>query len=148
MEARIRTGLITMTSSHNAPPDTPESLRSFGLIMAGMLIFMFAFVLPWLFSYNMPYWPFIAALGFAVAGMLRPMLLAPVNKIWLKLSNVLGWINTRIIMGIMYFLLIVPIGLLLKLLGKDPLADMSSANTDSYRIVTKPRDKKHLERPF
>jgi hypothetical protein len=51
-------------------------------------------------------------------------------------------------MGIMYFLLIVPIGLLLKLLGKDPLADMSSANTDSYRIVTKPRDKKHLERPF
>lgn len=137
-----------MTNSHNAIADTPESLRSFGLIMAGMLIFMFALVLPWLFSFSIPYWPFIAALVFAVAAMLRPMVLAPVNRIWLKISDVLGWINTRIIMGIMYFLLIVPIGLLLKLLGKDPLADLSSPTVDSYRIVTKKRDKKHLERPF
>ena len=127
---------------------SPKELRDFGLIMAGMLILMFGFVLPWIFSFSTPYWPFIAALVFAVVALLRPVLLGPVNRIWLKISDVLGWINTRLVMGVMFFLLIAPIGILMRLLGKDTLSKKLSDEQTSYRIITKVRDKKHLEKPF
>ena len=131
-----------------AATETPKALRDFGLIMAVMLIVMFGVVFPWLFSFATPYWPFIAAFVFAVVALLKPMLLAPVNRIWLKLSIVLGWINTRLIMGLMFFFLIVPMGLVLRLLGKDPLSNEILKDVKSYRIISKVRDKKHLEKPF
>jgi len=130
------------------PKYTEKELRDFGLIMAGMLILMFGFVLPWIFSYSMPYWPFIAAIAFAVTALVRPVLLGPVNSVWLKISDVLGWINTRLVMGVMFFLLIAPIGLIMRLFGKDTLGNKLSEEQTSYRIITKVRDKKHLEKPF
>jgi len=130
------------------PKYTEKELRDFGLIMAGMLILMFGFVLPWIFSYSMPYWPFIAAVVFAVTALVRPVLLGPVNSVWLKISDVLGWINTRLVMGVMFFLLIAPIGLIMRLFGKDTLGNKLSEEQTSYRIITKVRDKKHLEKPF
>ena len=77
----------TVTQS-NKTHFSPKELRDFGLIMAGMLILMFGFVLPWIFSYSTPYWPFIAAIVFAVVALLRPVLLGPVNRVWLKISDV------------------------------------------------------------
>jgi len=130
------------------PMYTLKELRDFGLIMAGMLILMFGFVLPWIFSFATPYWPFIAAVVFAVAALIRPVLLGPVNSVWLKISDVLGWVNTRLVMGIMFFLLIAPIGILMRLFGKDTLDNKLSAKTTSYRVITKVRDKNHLEKPF
>ena len=127
---------------------TPKELRDFGLIMAGMLIVMFGVVLPWLFGYSTPYWPFIASFIFAVVALIRPILLGPVNRIWLKISDVLGWVNTRLVMGVMFFLLIAPIGLLMRLFGKDTLSKELSSQLTSYRVITKVRDKKHLEKPF
>ena len=127
---------------------TAKELRDFGLIMAGMLTLMFGLVLPWLFGYSIPYWPFIAAFGFAVVGLLKPLLLGPVNRVWLKISDVLGWINTRLVMGVIFFLLIVPIGLIMRLFTKDPLNNQWSETQESYRIVTKTRNKEHLEKPF
>ena len=137
----------TVTPS-NKTHFSPKELRDFGLIMAGMLIIMFGFVLPWIFSYSTPYWPFIAAIVFAVVALLRPVLLGPVNRVWLKISDVLGWINTRLVMGVMFFLLIAPIGILMRLLGKNTLSLKISDEQTSYRVVTKVRDKKHLEKPF
>jgi len=131
-----------------AATETPKALRDFGLIMAGMLILMFGIVLPWLFSFSTPIWPFVAAFVFAVVALLQPMLLAPVNRVWLKVSLVLGWINTRLIMGLMYFCLIVPMGLILRVLGKDPLSNKILKDAESYRVISKVRDKKHLEKPF
>ena len=131
-----------------AAAETPKALREFGLIMAGMLVLMFGIVLPWLFSFTTPYWPFIAAFVFVVVALLKSTLLAPVNRIWLKLSGVLGWINTRLIMGLMFFFLIVPMGLVLRLLGKDPLSNELLKDAKSYRVISKVRSKEHLEKPF
>lgn len=127
---------------------TAKELRDFGLIMAVMLTLMFGLVLPWLFGYSIPYWPFIAAFGFAVVALLKPLLLGPVNRVWLKISDVLGWVNTRLVMGFIFFLLIVPIGLIMRLFTKDPLNNQWSDTLTSYRIVTKVRNKEHLEKPF
>lgn len=130
---------------------TTLDLRKFGFIMGAMFALIFGLLFPWIFdktSENWPIWPFIVLAIFWALALLAPQTLKPINKIWLKIGNVLGWINSRIILGIMFFLLIFPIGLLLKLFGKDSMDRKLNTNIKSYRKITTPRKKEHLERPF
>lgn len=130
---------------------TTLDLRKFGFIMGAMFALIFGLLFPWIFdktSENWPIWPFIVLAIFWGLALLAPQTLKPINKIWLKIGNVLGWINSRIILGIMFFLLIFPIGLLLKLFGKDSMDRKLNTNIKSYRKITTPRKKEHLERPF
>ena len=130
---------------------TNQDLRKFGFIMGGMFALMFGLFFPWLFNKsaeNWPIWPFIVLAIFWTFAVFMPQALRPVNEIWLKIGNVLGWINTRIILGIMFFLLIFPTGLILKLFGKDSMDRKLDAKLKTYRKKIKPRNKEHLERPF
>lgn len=130
---------------------TNQDLRKFGFIMGGMFALMFGLLFPWLFNKsaeNWPIWPFIVLAIFWSFAVFMPQALRPVNEIWLKIGNVLGWINTRIILGIMFFLLIFPTGLILKLFGKDSMDRKLDAKLKTYRKKIKPRNKEHLERPF
>ena len=130
---------------------TNQDLRKFGFIMGGMFALMFGLLFPWLFNKsaeNWPIWPFIVLAIFWIFAVFMPQALRPVNEIWLKIGNVLGWINTRIILGIMFFLLIFPTGLILKLFGKDSMDRKLDAKLKTYRKKIKPRNKEHLERPF
>jgi len=128
-----------------------QDLRKFGFIMGAMFALMFGLLFPWIFdksAENWPIWPFIVLAIFWVVALLAPQILKPVNEIWLKIGNVLGWINSRIILGIMFFALIFPLGLILKVFGKDSMNRKFNDNIKSYRRNTKPRKKEHLERPF
>lgn len=130
---------------------TTSDLRKFGFIMGAMIVLIFGLFFPWVLDKTRetwPIWPFIAMAVFFSLAIVAPKVLAPVNTIWLKIGHVLGWINTRIILGIMFFLLIFPIGLVLKLFGKDGMKRKMSDDVDSYRVIVKPRDKNHLEKPF
>lgn len=130
---------------------TKSDLRTFGFIMGIMIVLIFGLFFPWLFDKTKetwPMWPFIAMAIFFALALIAPQVLAPVNTLWLKIGYVLGWVNTRIILGIMFFLLIFPMGLALKLLGKDSMKRKMSDDVDSYRVTVTPRDKKHLEKPF
>ena len=142
---------LTSNSTVEIAEVTTTDLRKFGFIMGGMFALIFGLVFPWIFdktASNWPIWPFIVLAVFWILALVAPKVLKPVNAIWLKIGNVLGWINSRIILGIMFFALIFPIGLLLKLFGKDSMDRKLSSSTKSYRKITKPRNKKHLERPF
>ncbi len=130
---------------------TKSDLRKFGFIMGGMFALIFGLIFPWIWdktSENWPIWPFIVMAVFWTIAIIAPQILRPVNSIWLKIGNVLGFINTRIILGLMFFLMIFPIGLLLKLFGKDSMNRKLDKNADTYRIITKLRNKEHLEKPF
>ena len=69
-------------------------------------------------------------------------------RAWIKLGNILGWINSRIILGIMFYLLFVPIGLLLRLLGKGRIREMQRNQANTFRQVSTPRPSTHFERLF
>ncbi len=130
---------------------TRSDLRKFGLIMGAMFALIFGLLFPWITDKtygNWPIWPFIVMAIFWALALIFPESLRKVNELWLKVGNVLGWINSRIILGAMFFLLIFPIGLLLKLFGKDSMNRKLEKDADSYRKVTKLRDKDHLEKPF
>jgi hypothetical protein len=67
---------------------------------------------------------------------------------WLQFSTVFGHIMSRIILGIMFFLIISPTGLLLRLLGKDPLEKGFAPELASYRVNSTRRPADHYRRPY
>jgi len=127
--------------------DTKE-LRNFGLLMGTMLAMVFGLLIPWIWNNALPLWPWIVAGVFWVWALLLPRSLGPVFRIWMKLAWVLGWINTRIILSIVFYLVVFPMGILLRLFGKDPMARHLDANAQTYRVKSTPSSPKDMERPF
>lgn len=67
---------------------------------------------------------------------------------WLKIGHLLGWINTRIILAILFFVLITPLGKILRACGKDPLKKHYDPHLPSYRKIVIPPPINHMEKPF
>jgi Saxitoxin biosynthesis operon protein SxtJ len=128
-------------------PDRRE-LRNFGLVFAGGLVVFFGLLLPWLFERPWPLWPWIGAGLFAGTGLLLPELLRPVFYVWMKLGHVLGWINTRIILGVVFFVLFAPVALFLRILGKDPLHRALDGEAQTYRVISEKLSRERMEKPF
>ena len=140
-----------MTTDVQTAEVTKSDLRKFGFIMGGMIALIFGLLFPWVFdktAENWPIWPFIVMAIFFVLAIAIPEILRPVNHYWLKIGNVLGFINSRIILGAMFYLMIFPIGMILKVLGKDSMERKLEDKTKTYRILTKVREKDHLKNPF
>ena len=79
-----------------------------------------------------------------------PIILRPVFKLWLKIAHAVGWFNTQILLSIVFILIFIPIGLIMRLLGKDPMKrKMQSEGTywEPYEIAGL-KDKKRDERQF
>jgi hypothetical protein len=66
----------------------------------------------------------------------------------MKIGHVLGSINTKIILGIIYYLLITPMGLVMRLMGKDSMHRALGQGTDTYRVVRAPRPRHHMRNQF
>ena len=116
--------------------------------MGAVVATLFGFLLPWVFNYSWPLWPWIVSGIFWFWGLVHPDSLFVVYRIWLKFGQVAGLINTRIILGIMFYVVFFPAGILLRLLGNDPMARKLDSSTASYRIISDSMDKDHVERPF
>lgn len=95
-------------------------LRKFG-VTVGLAFAVFGAISWWRGHETPPKVLWTLATLLVVPGLLAPALLGPVNRVWMRMAHVLGQINTRIILGILYFLVITPVGLLLRLLKGDPM---------------------------
>jgi hypothetical protein len=120
----------------SSEPVATSSDRSFGLVFA-------AFFAVWTLHNwwrGGRGWPIELAIAavFLVAALLRPKLLQWPNWAWSKLGLLLGAIVTPIVMALLFFLVITPIGLLMRLTGKDPLRLRGPRRADSYWIVREP----------
>lgn len=126
-----------------------SALRHFGLLMAAFVPLSFGLLLPWLLSFSWPLWPWLVSLAFAAVALLRPAWLGPIHRAWMVFAHGLGWLNSRLILGLTFFLIITPIGILLRLFGRDPLCRRFDPRSVSYR---NPRahapEPAEMERPF
>ena len=127
---------------------TPKKVRSFGILFG----FLFLAVATYLFYRERTAWVWLASLGifFILAGIAIPSVLRPVYVLWMKFAFLLAWINTRLILGIFFYCVLTPLGLLLRIMGKDLLEKRIDRNAKSYWIVREQRvpDRKRLERLF
>jgi len=113
-----------------------------------MLVLVFGLLLPWLWSAAFPLWPWIAAGVFALLGLVFPVALAPIHRLWMHIGHGLGWVNTRIILGLIFFAIIFPFGIILRLLGKDFMARRLDSAAQSYRIQSVASSRHKMEKPF
>jgi hypothetical protein len=78
------------------------------------------------------------AAAFAILALLWPALLAPLNKLWLKLGLLLFKVVNPIVLGLLFYVIVAPIGLLMRALSKDPLRLRREPEALSYWIVRSP----------
>src|SRR5437868_2654177 len=92
------------------------SSRSFGLVFAA--VFLIIGAIKWWHDSAWAIWFLIAAAGFAAAALLVPGLLAPLNRLWFRFGLLLHAVVSPVIMGLMFYVTITPIGWLMRALGK------------------------------
>ena len=136
-----------ISHEHNAVPAV--ELRQFGLIFGGLVMVLFGLLFPALAGTLLKN-PLPWAIGGAVIGLalVWPRSLRPLYRAWMKFGEVAGWINTRIILFLLFYVIVFPVGLLMKLFGNDPLHRRADASAASYRVKQPVRDKSHMERPY
>ena len=126
---------------------TTKDLRQFGLLVGS--VFAVIGLWPVVFrSESLHLWAMILGSLLIVLGVLAPQSLRQVHGGWMKVGHILGSINTRIILGIIYYLLITPMGLVMRLMGKDPMHRAFAQGADTYRVLRAPRPRHHMRNQF
>ena len=112
-----------------------SSNKSFGLVF--FVLFMLIALWPLLNDENIRIWSVIVSIIFLILGLFNSKILTPFNKLWMRLGILLGAIVSPIVMGIVYFAVITPIGLIMKLFGKDVLNLKIDKNKNTYWTLKK-----------
>ena len=126
MATRIRTRLIMKNSI------SKKQLREFGLLIGLGFPILIGLLLPLLTGHLFRYWTFFIGIPFLIIGLFKPYLLHYPYKSWMKLGHVLGWVNSRLILGFIFLAILQPIAFLMRLFGYDPLRKRFHSNK-SYR---------------
>lgn len=123
-------------------------LRQFGFIFAGGLTVIFGIIGPLLRKHSAPNWLWIVNTIIILVALMRPKILEKPEKLWLRIGLVLGAINSRIILTIVFYSLFTPMGIAMRIKGHDPLSRKMNSSLKSYRATTKPRPSKHMLKPY
>ena len=124
-----------------------KQLRSFGLTVGGI----FALIGLWpvvVHNAGLRWWSVIVAGALMLPSLVYPKSLFWIYKGWMAVGAVLGWINTRIILGVVFYAVVTPIGIMRRWLRKDPMGRQLRPELDSYRVVRKPRPASHLTKQY
>jgi len=126
---------------------TRKELRKFGLLVGA--VFTAIGLWPLVFRGEpLRLWA-IGVGGILIAcGGILPSLLAPVHRGWMWVGHILGWINTRILLGIVFYGLVTPIGLVFRLLGKDTMRQTFAESSTTYRVLRSSRPPSHMKNQF
>ena len=126
---------------------TTKKLRPFGLTVGGVFALIAFWPVVW--RNGEPRW-WIAAVAafFLLPALIFPKSLLWVHKGWMAVGYVMGWINTRIILGAIFYVIVTPIGILRSWMGKDPMGRKLRPDLGTYRIVREPRPASHLTRQY
>ena len=109
-----------------------SSNRGFGVVF--FIVFLLIAIYPLINQGELRIWSLVISSLFLLLGLLNSKILTPLNKLWFKFGLFLGKIISPIIMGVIFFLVVTPIGLLMRLFGKDVLNLKLNKKKNSYWI--------------
>ena len=127
---------------------TRRDLRNFGLTIGIALLVLSALLWWW----GRPAWVYLGAVGAVLVfcGLVIPTILKPLQKAWMTLAVVMGWVMTRVLLSVMFFLAFTIVGLIARVSGKDFLAMKWKRSVSTYWNYRKPEpyDKSRTEMQF
>ncbi|MEE8321260.1 MAG: SxtJ family membrane protein [Gammaproteobacteria bacterium] len=130
-----------------ATPDRND-LKRFGLTMGILFAGIFGIFFPWLFDTAFPYWPWLLALVFILWALISPLTLKFIYSMWIRFGLLMNHITTPILLGIEFYMIITPMGLVMRMCGRDEMRLKLDYDKVSYRRESQCRSKETLERPF
>jgi saxitoxin biosynthesis operon SxtJ-like protein len=122
-------------------------LRNFGLIAGGI----FGAIGLWpaiIRGGSARLWMVGLAVGLILPALVAPRALAWAHRAWMALGSALGWVNTRVVLGLIFFGMITPTGLVFRLTGRDPMRRAFDPSASTYRVPQRPRPGAHMMRQF
>ena len=133
---------------HRIPELDSKELRQFALSTAAAIAVIFGLILPWIFDFTFPKWPWIASAVLAAWGLAAPSTLRLVYRTWMRISLLISSVTTPLILGIVFYLVILPAALIMRIIGTDPMRRKFEKDAGSYKIISEKPDRENLERPF
>ena len=109
-----------------------KTLREFGFLIAFGFPIIIGWFIPFIFSHSFREWTLWVGIISLMVTLIKPYSLYYPYKIWMKLGYILGWINSRIILGLVFILVLQPIAIVMRFIGYDPLR-IKKTNKNTYR---------------
>lgn len=125
---------------------TAKQLRSFAAIVGG--IFLAIGLWPLWHGQEIRTWALVVTAFLLIPGLLLPISLSLPYRAWMVLGGTLGWINTRILLAIVFYLVLTPVALILRLKGRNSLNLGFDPAAPTYAIPVQARDDDHLQYQF
>ena len=105
---------------------TTKVLRDFGILIGFGFPIILGIIIPLLYGHSFRAWTLFIGIPFLMLGFIYPRILFYPFKFWMKLGYVLGWVNSRIILGLVFLLVLQPVALFMKFFNYDPLKKKKS----------------------
>ena len=121
-------------------------LREFGFLIGFAFPFLFGWFLPFIGGHSFRSWTLWICIPSLILAISKPALLYYPYRAWMKLGYILGWLNSRIILGLVFLIVLQPIALIMRILGHDPLR-MKKLPQETYREI-KTNQKINLKKIF
>jgi hypothetical protein len=128
-------------------PSSVKELRSFGLIVGGI----FAIIGLWpLLRHGLPVrvWALVPAAPLVLAALTFPRALRYPFRGWMLVGHCLGWVNSRILMTLLFYLVFTPTAIVMRAMKRDAMTRKLDAAANTYRVLKTPRESSHLSHPF
>ena len=116
-----------------------KKLREFGLLIGIVFPFLIGWVLPLIGGHSFRIWTLWLGIPSLILAISKPGLLLYPYRAWMKLGLILGWINSRIILGLVFLIVLQPIALIMRILGHDPLRTKKISQKTYREIKTNHR---------
>ena len=137
-----------MAMTHDIPELDAAGLRRFGLVTAALICCVFGLLLPFIFHRALPAWPWYCTGGLASWSLAAPASLRLFYGVWMRMGMLMGAIMNPVILAIVYFALISPLGIIMRMFGHDPMGRKRNATTTTYRTDSRKLSANNMERPF
>ena len=137
-----------MAIDHIIPELDRKGLREFGLTTGAAVVVIFGLFFPWVLDLDWPLWPWIVAAVFWSLALILPSWLRWIYRGWMRFGLLASRVMTPLVLGIVFFVMITPMAMIMRLMGKDPLRRALDRNQESYRVQSTKSPDEKLERPF
>ena len=137
-----------MAINQKIPELDRTGLREFGLTTGAAIVIIFGLFFPWILELNWPVWPWVIAAPLWLLALVRPLWLRWIYRAWMRFGLLASRVMTPLVLGIVFFVMISPMAMVRRLMGKDPMHRALDRNRKSYRVQSTKSPKEKLERPF